>query len=83
MGLFDSLNTAKQAAAGGSKWAIGNFHKTKQINPRLTDKEIVNNLLVARYMRVSLESPATRSSQAPPRPWVNVNLAGTHYGTSR
>ena len=55
MGIFDFLNPAKQTAASGSKWAIKNFLKTKQINPRLTDIEVVNNLFTARYMRVSLE----------------------------
>ena len=55
MGIFDFLNPAKQTAASGSKWAIRNFLKTKQINPRLTDIEVVNNLFAARYMRVSLE----------------------------
>ena len=55
MGLFSFRNPAKQSAASGLKWAIQNFHKTKQINPGLTDIEIVNNLFDARYMRVDLE----------------------------
>ncbi len=55
MEIFNFLNPAKQTAASGSKWAIRNFLKAKQINPRLTEIEVVNNLLTARYMRVSLE----------------------------
>jgi hypothetical protein len=55
MGVFDFLNPAKQAAASGSRWAITNYFKTEQIDPTLTDTEVVNNLLSARYIRVSLE----------------------------
>lgn len=55
MAILDFLNPAKQTAASGSKWAITNFLKTKQINPSLSDTEAVNNLFAARYMRVSLD----------------------------
>lgn len=55
MALFDFLNPAKQTAKSGSRWAITNFLKTKQIDPSLSDTEAVNNLFAARYMRVSLE----------------------------